>query len=48
MKLGELDFKLLIPRLKFITNKKRWSGHLMGKTMRKLPEEDYRLIEGLL
>lgn len=48
VKLGELDFKSLIPKLNFITNKKRWSGHLMGKAMREIPEEDYRLIEGLL
>ena len=48
LKLGELDFKPLIPKLKFITNKKKWSGHLMGKAMREIPEEDYRLIESLL
>jgi len=48
LKLGELDFKPLIPKLKFITNKKRWSGHLMGKAMREIPEEDYRLIESRL
>ena len=48
IKLGELDFKPLIPKLKFITNKKKWSGHLMGKAMREIPEEDYKLIEGLL
>ncbi|WP_048152395.1 EVE domain-containing protein [Palaeococcus ferrophilus] len=47
-KLGEIDFKPLIPKLKFITNKKRWSGHLMGKSMRQIPEEDYKLIESLL
>ncbi|HIP74931.1 MAG TPA: EVE domain-containing protein, partial [Thermococcus paralvinellae] len=23
-------------------------GHLMGKAMREIPEEDYRLIESLL
>jgi len=48
VKLGELDFKPLIPKLSFITNKKKWSGHLMGKAMREIPEEDYRLIESLL
>ena len=48
IKLGELDFKPLIPKLKFITNKKRWSGHLMGKAMREIPEDDYRLIESLI
>ena len=26
-----IKFKPLIPKLKFITNKKKWSGHLMGK-----------------
>jgi len=48
LKLGEVDFKQLIPKLKFITNKKRWSGHLMGRAMREIPEEDYKLIEKLL
>lgn len=48
VKLGELEFKPLIPKLKFITNKKKWSGHLMGRAMRELPEEDYKLIESLL
>ena len=40
------EFKPLIPRLKFITNKKKWTGHLMGKAMREIPEEDFRLIVG--
>ena len=48
LKLGEVDFKSLIPKLKFITNKKKWSGHLMGKAMREIPEEDYKLIENFL
>ncbi|AKG91656.1 Uncharacterized protein conserved in archaea [Geoglobus ahangari] len=39
-----VEFKPLIPKLKFITNKKKWSGHLMGKAMREIPEEDYKLI----
>ncbi len=39
-----VDFKSLIPNLKFITNKKKWSGHLIGKAMREIPEEDYNLI----
>ncbi len=39
-----IEFKPLIPKLKFITNKKKWSGHLMGKAMREIPEEDYKLI----
>ena len=38
-----LEFKPLIPDLKFITNKKMWSGHLRV-AMREIPEEDYRLI----
>ena len=41
-----VEFKPLIPKLKFITNKRKWSGHLMGKAMREIPEEDYRLIVG--
>jgi predicted RNA-binding protein len=39
-----VDFKSLIPKLRFITNKKKWTGHLMGKAMREIPEEDYNLI----
>jgi len=39
-----VDFKSLIPKLKFITNRRKWSGHLMGKAMREIPEEDYELI----
>jgi len=39
-----VEFKPLIPRLKFITNKRKWSGHLMGKAMREIPEDDYNLI----
>ena len=39
-----IEFKPLIPKLKFIKNKQKWSGHLMGKAMREIPEEDYNLI----
>jgi len=39
-----VEFKPLIPKLKFITNKKKWSGHLMGKAMREIPEDDFKLI----
>ena len=39
-----IEFKLLIPKLKFITNKRRWSIHLMGKAMRRIPEDDFKLI----
>jgi len=39
-----VELKPLIPKLKFITNKRKWSGHLMGKAMREIPEEDYNLI----
>ncbi|MEA3487940.1 MAG: EVE domain-containing protein, partial [Euryarchaeota archaeon] len=37
-------FKPLIPKLKFITNKNKWSGHLMGKAMRTIPKDDFVLI----
>jgi predicted RNA-binding protein len=40
-----LLFKPLIPQLKFVTNKKRWSGHLMGKAMRAIPGEDFALVQ---
>lgn len=39
-----IEFKPLIPKLKFITNKKMWSGHIRGQAMREIPDEDYRLI----
>ena len=39
-----VDFKLLIPKLKFIINKQKWTGHIRGKAMREIPEEDYNLI----
>ncbi|MGQ4834411.1 MAG: EVE domain-containing protein [Candidatus Asgardarchaeia archaeon] len=39
-----VDFKSLIPQLKFITNKQRWTGHLIGRAMREIPEDDYQLI----
>ncbi len=39
-----VDFKSLIPKLKFIKNKQKWTGHLMGKAMREIPEEDFKLI----
>ncbi len=39
-----VDFKSLIPELKFIKNKQKWTGHLMGKAMRQIPKEDYELI----
>ncbi|QYZ80292.1 EVE domain-containing protein [Methanofollis formosanus] len=39
-----LEFKPLIPRLAFITNKKQWSGHIRGQAMRTIPEEDYAYI----
>jgi predicted RNA-binding protein len=38
-----LDFKTLIPKLEFITNKKQWTGHLRT-AMRTIPEEDYEYI----
>jgi predicted RNA-binding protein len=41
-----VDFKKLIPDLKFIENKRKWTGHLMGKAMREIPEEDFKLITG--
>ena len=39
-----IGFKPLIPKLKFITNKKKWSGHLMGKAMREISEDDFELV----
>jgi len=48
IKFGEINFKELIPKLSFIKNKKKWTGHLMGKAMREIPEEDFKLINSLL
>jgi len=48
IKLGEVEFKPLIPKLKFIKNKDKWTGHLMGKAMREIPKEDYELIFSLI
>jgi len=39
-----VEFKPLVPKLQFITNKKMWVGHIRGQAMRKIPEEDYHLI----
>ena len=38
-----LDFKELVPKLRFIKNKKRWSGHLR-RAMVNIPKRDYKLI----
>ena len=50
IKTGYLEFKPLIKQLKFIKNKssRGWGGHLMGKAMRPLPDEDFELINSLL
>ena len=48
IKLGQLEFKPLVLKLKFIKNKEVWSGHLVGKAMREIPKEDYELIYDLL
>lgn len=40
----EKPFKPLIPKLTFITNKKHYAGHVMGKAMREIPEDDMKLI----
>jgi len=39
-----IDFKSLIPQLKFIKNKKKWTGHIQGKAMKEIPEDDFKLI----
>jgi predicted RNA-binding protein len=38
-----LEFKQLIPKLKFIKNKTMWTGHIRV-AMREIPEEDYKFI----
>jgi len=39
-----MSFIELIEKLKFIKNRRYWGGHLMGKAMRLIPEEDYQTI----
>ncbi|MDD3622332.1 MAG: EVE domain-containing protein [Methanofollis sp.] len=41
-----IEFKPLIPDLKFIKNKTMWTGHIRV-AMRTIPEEDYQLILNL-
>jgi predicted RNA-binding protein len=41
-----IEFKPLISKLKFITNKKKWTGHIHGRAMREIHEEDFKLIIG--
>ncbi len=40
----ELPFAGLVSLFKFITNKQNYGGHLLGKAMRQIPEEDLELI----
>jgi len=42
-----VDFKSLVPKLRFIKNKQKWVGHIQGKAMREIPEEDFKLIMSL-
>lgn len=39
-----VEFKPLVPKLQFITNKKQWVGHIRGQAIRIIPEDDYQLI----
>lgn len=39
-----IAFDKLIPKLKFITNKKKWALHLIGRAMRTIPKDDYETI----
>jgi len=40
-----LEFRPLIGKLHFITPKKKWGGHLQGKAMKPIPEEDFELMK---
>ena len=42
-----LSFENLVPRLKFIINKKRWNVHLMGRAMQSIPKDDFDFIKSL-
>lgn len=39
-----IEFKPLIPKLHFITNKQNWPAHLQGYPLREIPEIDFDLI----
>lgn len=39
-----IDFRPLIDRIAFITNKSNWGSHLQGRAMQKLDESDYILF----
>lgn len=39
-----VEFKPLIPKLKFIRNKRNWASHLTGRSMRNILKEDFELI----
>ena len=41
-----IEFKHLIPKLKFIRNKSRWGLYFRGKAMKNISEEDFKLILG--
>jgi len=41
------SFEDLIPKLRFITNKKMWTGHLR-RAMRTIPREDYETTKSSL
>lgn len=40
------DFKSFVGRLNFIKNKRKWSAYLRGKSMKELPEGDFKLLVG--
>lgn len=39
-----IAFKKLVPKLDFITNKKRWGLHFFGTAIKEIPEKDYNKI----
>ncbi len=42
------DFKPIVRKLEFVKKKKRWSGYLAGRIVRKIPETDCEIIEEYL
>ena len=40
-----LEFQELVTKLRFITQKRMWGGHLQGKAMKLIPKEDFELIK---
>lgn len=43
-----LPFGQMMPKLKFIKNKRKWGGYLQGRAMIPISEYDYNIIEAVV